>query len=72
MSVRAPLVLADKSLGIDRAFGGTDDDVKKQINEFAEVGARYFVFEPPLMEGIDRSIAVCERFATKIAPAFAD
>ena len=71
MSVRAPLILADKSLGIDRAFSGTDDDVKKQITAFAEVGVGYVVFEPPLMEGIDRSIAVCERFATKIAPQFA-
>ena len=71
MSVRAPLILSDKSLGIDRAFSGTDDDVKQQLRAFTEVGVEYVVFEPPLMEGIDRSIEVCERFATKIAPEFA-
>ncbi len=71
ISVRAPLVFADSSIGVDRALSGTDDDVKKQLKAYADVGVEYFVFEPPLMEGIDRSIVVCERFATKITPEFA-
>ena len=71
LSVRAPLILADKSVDIDRAFSGTDDDVKSQLKSYADIGCEYFVFEPPLMEGIDRSLEVCERFAKKIAPEFA-
>jgi probable F420-dependent oxidoreductase len=71
LSVRAPLILSDKSLDIDRAFSGTDDDVRRQLQAYAGVGVECVVFEPPLMEGIDRSIDVCGRFAMKIAPEFA-
>lgn len=71
ISVRAPLVLADKSLSIDRAFAGTPDDLKRQVSAYADAGVEYIVFEPPLMEGIDRSIAACERFAKEVAPEFA-
>ena len=69
-SVRAPLILSDSSMGVDRAFSGTNDDVKQQLQAYADVGVEYVVFEPPLMDGIDRSVAACERFATKIAPEF--
>jgi alkanesulfonate monooxygenase SsuD/methylene tetrahydromethanopterin reductase-like flavin-dependent oxidoreductase (luciferase family) len=70
LSVRAPLILSDSSLSIDRAFAGTEDEVKAQLQAFRDVGVEYVVFEPPLLEGIDRAIAACERFATKVAPAF--
>jgi probable F420-dependent oxidoreductase len=71
LSVRAPLILSDNSTAVDRAFAGTPDDLKRQIAEYADVGIGYIVFEPPLMEGIDRSIDVCGRFITEVAPEFA-
>lgn len=69
-SVRAPLILSDSSLDVDRAFSGTNDDLKQQMQAYVDVGVEYVVFEPPLMEGLDCSISACERFATKIAPEF--
>jgi probable F420-dependent oxidoreductase len=70
ISVRAPIILADRSIEVPRAFAGTNDDVKRQLQAFADVGVSYVVFEPPLMEGIDRSISVCEQFINDIAPDF--
>lgn len=70
LSVRAPLIISDTSLSIDRAFAGTPDDLKRQVSAYEELGVECIVFEPPLMEGIDRSIADCERFAKEVAPEF--
>jgi probable F420-dependent oxidoreductase len=71
LSVRAPLMISDRSLSVDRAFAGTPDAIKQQISAFRDAGVEYIVFEPPLMEGIDRSIAACERFIKEVAPEFA-
>lgn len=70
LSVRAPLILSDTSTSVDRAFAGTPDDIKRQVAEYADVGIECIVFEPPLMEGIDRSVAACERFIKEVAPEF--
>jgi probable F420-dependent oxidoreductase len=71
LSVRAPLVIADRPIAIDRAVAGMPDDIKRQLSDYAAVDVEYVVFEPPLMEGIDRSIAACERFTREVAPEFA-
>jgi probable F420-dependent oxidoreductase len=71
LSVRAPLILGDTSMSIDRAFAGTPDDVTAQLKAYKDIGCEYVVFEPPLLEGVDRSIAVLERFMKEVAPAVA-
>lgn len=71
LSVRAPLVLADSSMSIDRAFAGTVDDVKSQLAAYRDAGVEYVVFEPPIFEGLDRGLAVMERFMNEVAPEFA-
>lgn len=71
LSVRAPLIISDNSMSVDRAFAGTPDDLKRQVSAYAGAGVECIVFEPPLMEGIDRSVAACERFAREVAPEFA-
>ena len=70
ISVRAPLIISDKSLSIDRAFSGTADDLKRQVSDYARLGVECIVFEPPLLEGIDIAIKACDRFAKEVAPAF--
>ena len=71
LSVRVPLVLGDASMSIDRAVAGTVDDVKSQLAAYRDAGVETVVFEPPIFEGLERGLAVMERFAKDVAPEFA-
>lgn len=72
VSVRVPLVMGDSQSPIDRAVAGTPDDVKEQLRAYADVGVTYAVFEPPIFEGIDKGIAVLDRFAREVQPEFGE
>ena len=71
ISVRAPLVLGDASMEVSRAFAGTPDDVRRQLGAQRDAGVTTVVFEPPILSGIDASLATMERFAREVAPEFA-